>query len=141
MEFGGNTSCYEVRCGDALVILDGGTGLRLLGQDLLKEMPIEAWMFFSHVHWDHIQGFPFFAPAFMPDFRLNIHCTKDAKSILERQMQTPFFPVGLDVMAATPRIAHRRELRMDELQAGIETPNRQARLNHLLHQLLDEGRR
>ena len=47
----------------------------------------------------------------------------------------------LDVMAATPRIAHRRELRMDELQAGIETPNRQARLNHLLHQLLDEGRR
>jgi phosphoribosyl 1,2-cyclic phosphodiesterase len=61
VEFGGNTSCYEVRAGGALVILDGGTGLRMLGQDLLKQMPIEAWMFFSHVHWDHIQGFPFFS--------------------------------------------------------------------------------
>ena len=61
VEFGGNTSCYEVRAGDTLIILDGGTGLRLLGQELLKQMPFEAWMFFSHVHWDHIQGFPFFS--------------------------------------------------------------------------------
>ena len=63
VEFGGNTSCYEIRAGGAIIILDGGTGIRLLGQAILPEMPFEAWMFFSHVHWDHIQGFPFFTPA------------------------------------------------------------------------------
>jgi len=49
---GGNTSCYEVRAGDTLIVLDGGTGLRMLGQELLTQMPLEAWVFFSHVHWD-----------------------------------------------------------------------------------------
>ena len=63
VQIGGNTSCIEVRAGKALIIFDGGTGLRLLGQKLLKEMPLTAHIFFSHVHWDHIQGFPFFAPA------------------------------------------------------------------------------
>ena len=64
VQIGGNTSCVEVRAGKAILIFDGGTGLRLLGKKLLKETPITAHMFFSHVHWDHIQGFPFFEPAF-----------------------------------------------------------------------------
>ena len=59
---GGNTSCVELRAGKALLVFDGGTGLRLLGKKLLEEMPITANIFFSHVHWDHIQGFPFFDP-------------------------------------------------------------------------------
>ena len=63
---GGNTSCVEVRAGNLLLVFDGGTGLRLLGKSLLKSMPITAHLFFSHVHWDHIQGFPFFDPAFVP---------------------------------------------------------------------------
>jgi glyoxylase-like metal-dependent hydrolase (beta-lactamase superfamily II) len=58
-EIGGNTSCVEVRAGKLVLVLDGGTGLRLLGQKLLKELPLTAHIFFSHVHWDHIQGFPF----------------------------------------------------------------------------------
>ena len=65
VDVGGNTSCVEVRAGKLLLIFDGGTGLRLLGKTLLKEMPITAHLFFSHVHWDHIQGFPFFDPAFV----------------------------------------------------------------------------
>src|SRR5262249_57394824 len=59
VQIGGNTSCVEVRAGKALLVFDGGTGLRLLGKKLAKEMPFEAHIFFSHVHWDHIQGFPF----------------------------------------------------------------------------------
>ena len=105
VEFGGNTSCYEVRCGDTLIILDGGTGLRLLGQDLLKQMPIEAWMFFSHVHWDHIQGFPFFVPAFVRGNRIHLYGGLNVSRTLEEtlagQMDYPSFPVHLSEMGAT----------------------------------------
>jgi phosphoribosyl 1,2-cyclic phosphodiesterase len=104
VEFGGNTSCYEVRASDALIILDGGTGLRLLGQSLLKHMPVEAWMFFSHVHWDHIQGFPFFTPAFIRGntFRLygGLNVTHSLEETLAGQMDYPSFPVHLTEMGA-----------------------------------------
>lgn len=104
VEFGGNTSCYEVRCGDTLVILDGGTGLRLLGQDLAPEMPLEAWMFFSHVHWDHIQGFPFFTPAFVKGNTIHLHGGLNVSRTLEEtlagQMDFPSFPVHLSQMGA-----------------------------------------
>ena len=64
VRYGGNTSCVEMRIGGKRLIFDGGTGLRMLGKSLLSEMPVEAYMFFTHSHWDHIQGFPFFVPAF-----------------------------------------------------------------------------
>ena len=79
MGFGGNTSCIEIRSDNSIFIFDGGTGLRLLGQKLLKEMPITAHIFFSHVHWDHIQGFPFFVPAYDPKSRLRILGYEDRK--------------------------------------------------------------
>lgn len=104
VEFGGNTSCYEVRCGDTLLILDGGTGLRLLGQELMKRLPIEAWMFFSHVHWDHIQGFPFFTPAFVRgnSFHLfgGVNVSRTLEETLAGQMDFPSFPVHLSEMGA-----------------------------------------
>lgn len=102
---GGNTSCLEVRCGDQLIILDGGTGLRSLGNALMKELPVHASMFFSHVHWDHIQGFPFFVPAFVPGNRFDIYGGKNLSSTLSEtlsgQMNFPNFPVTLDQMGAT----------------------------------------
>ena len=105
VEFGGNTSCYEVRAGGALLILDGGTGLRLLGQEVLREMPLEAWMFFSHVHWDHIQGFPFFTPAFVRGNRIHLHGGLNVSRTLEEtlagQMDYPSFPVHLTEMGAS----------------------------------------
>ena len=61
---GGNTTCVEIRCGDELIIIDTGTGVRNLGKALMKEMPIKGTILFSHVHWDHIQGFPFFSPFY-----------------------------------------------------------------------------
>lgn len=64
--YGGNTSCVEMRVGGKRLIFDGGSGLHVLGRTLLQQTPLEAYMFFTHYHWDHIQGVPFFDPAFNP---------------------------------------------------------------------------
>ena len=102
--FGGNTSCVEVRAGKLILIFDGGTGLRLLGKQLAKEMPIEAHIFFSHVHWDHIQGFPFFDPAFVPGNTIHLYGGSKVSRTLEEtlagQMDHPSFPVHLTDMGA-----------------------------------------
>jgi phosphoribosyl 1,2-cyclic phosphodiesterase len=71
--YGGNTSCVDMRIGGKHLIFDGGTGLRVLGKSLLKQSPIEAYVFFTHYHWDHIQGIPFFFPYFSPQDRFHIH--------------------------------------------------------------------
>jgi phosphoribosyl 1,2-cyclic phosphodiesterase len=107
MRYGGNTSCVEVRLGDSLYVFDCGTGFRVLGQALRREFnnqPISAHIFVSHFHWDHIQGLPFFGPLY--DHRENhfqFHCsgrTRSLKQVLEEQMASPFFPVGLHEMKA-----------------------------------------
>ena len=104
VEFGGNTSCLEVRAGDALLIFEGGTGLRLLGKKLVREMPIAAHIFFSHVHWDHIQGFPFFDPAFVPGNKIDLYGGNNVSRTLEEtlagQMDHPSVPVHLTEMGA-----------------------------------------
>jgi phosphoribosyl 1,2-cyclic phosphodiesterase len=104
VQVGGNTSCVEVRAGKAIIIFDGGTGLRLLGRKLLKEMPLTAHMFFSHVHWDHIQGFPFFEPAFVAGNVFHLYGGNNVSRTLEEtlagQMDHPNFPVHLSVMGA-----------------------------------------
>jgi len=101
---GGNTSCVEVRAGKAFLVFDGGTGLRLLGKRMLKEMPFTAHLFFSHVHWDHIQGFPFFDPAFVPGNVIHLYGGNNVSRTLEEtlagQMDHPSFPVHLTEMGA-----------------------------------------
>jgi phosphoribosyl 1,2-cyclic phosphodiesterase len=105
VEIGGNTSCVEIRCGKAILIFDGGTGLRALGKQLLKEMPFTAHLFFSHVHWDHIQGFPFFEPAFVSGNTIHLYGGSNVSRSLEEtlagQMDHPSFPVHLSQMGAT----------------------------------------
>jgi phosphoribosyl 1,2-cyclic phosphodiesterase len=102
--FGGNTSCVEVRCGDQLFILDAGTGLRGLGNQLLASgQPVHATFLFSHVHWDHIQGFPFFSPLFRKNTELNLCGRVGHGSLVEalgKQMSGPSFPVELDQVPA-----------------------------------------
>ena len=104
IEIGGNTSCVEVRAGKTLLVFDGGTGLRLLGKKLVKEMPITAHIFFSHVHWDHIQGFPFFDPAFVKGNTIHLYGGNNVSRTLEEtlagQMDHPSFPVHLTDMGA-----------------------------------------
>ena len=70
VKVGGNTTCVEIRCGEELIVIDTGTGFRNLGMDLMKELPVKGTILYSHVHWDHIQGFPFFTPFFYPRQRI-----------------------------------------------------------------------
>ena len=104
MRVGGNTTCLEVRCGDELIIIDSGTGIRFLGNQLLKEMPVKATILYSHVHWDHIQGFPFFAPFYVKGNEFDIYggntLPTPIEEILKKQMPPPCFPVRTDIMAA-----------------------------------------
>jgi phosphoribosyl 1,2-cyclic phosphodiesterase len=105
VRYGGNTSCVEMLVSGQRLIFDGGTGLRELGISLLAEMPLEASMFFTHSHWDHIQGFPFFVPAFVKGNRFNIYgaIAPNGSTIEQRlndQMLHPNFPVPLQVMGA-----------------------------------------
>lgn len=101
---GGNTTCLEVRCGDELIIIDSGTGIRYLGNQLLKEMPVKATILYSHVHWDHIQGFPFFAPFYVKGNEFDIYggntLPTPIEEILNNQMAPPCFPVRTNIMAA-----------------------------------------
>lgn len=105
VEFGGNTPCLQVglESSPEVVILDAGTGIRELGIHLVRDQARYGkvlHLFLTHAHWDHIQGFPFFDPAYIPGYTLNIYCTKDARSFLDGQMKPPYFPVGLDIMRA-----------------------------------------
>lgn len=106
IRYGGNTACVEVRLADdTVIIFDAGTGLRTLGTDLIAQSdPVKAHLFLSHVHWDHIQGLPFFAPAYVPSSELNIFGPaageQSLKQILSGQMQSPYFPITMDAMAA-----------------------------------------
>jgi phosphoribosyl 1,2-cyclic phosphodiesterase len=132
VEVGGNTSCIEVRCGKHLLIFDGGTGLRLLGNKLLREMPVEAHLFFSHVHWDHIQGFPFFAPAFLRGNVIRLYGGANVSRTLEEtlagQMDYPSFPVHLGEMGATMIFRDLAEGEVVPVGDGVRVSN--ARGNH-----------
>ena len=133
MGFGGNTSCVEVRVGERILILDAGTGVRALGKLLRREGAREADILFSHTHWDHVNGFPFFAPAFEPDhaFRVFAGHLSDAGGIREAiagHMHEPMFPVPLDVMKA--RLAFTDFRAGETLDLGPGVRARTAPLNH-----------
>jgi len=104
-KYGGNTSCIEILCNDTLIIIDAGTGLRELGENLAENKKLKtAHIFISHTHWDHIQGFPFFMPAYHKDFELKIYgrtnSNKSLKRIFSSQMNTEYFPVPLNYLSA-----------------------------------------
>jgi phosphoribosyl 1,2-cyclic phosphodiesterase len=132
VKYGGNTPCVEVCAGGGHYIFDGGTGLRALGQHLLPKNPLVCHMFFTHTHWDHIQGFPFFAPAFSRLHAFTIHAAADEgghsiKAILTRQMNSPHFPVPLIHMGA--KLSFHEFLPGESIALG-EVQMRTARLNH-----------
>jgi len=101
---GGNTSCVEVICGNERIIVDAGTGLRKLGDRMMSEGALEATMLLSHQHWDHIQGIPFFVPAYVPSAKLKVfggvNGVMSLRDTLAHQMTAPVFPVRLDELGA-----------------------------------------
>ncbi|MBI3970010.1 MAG: MBL fold metallo-hydrolase [Chloroflexi bacterium] len=113
VRYGGNTSCVTVETdGAELYILDAGSGIRQLGLELLrqKRLPIRAHLLLTHTHWDHIQGFPFFAPAFIPGNQVTVYGgtgTDDGLAeALAGQMLYRYFPVSIDKLGATLRFQH-----------------------------------
>ncbi len=105
VRYGGNTACIEMRCGDRLLIFDAGTGVRNLGNSLESERPLDVDHFFSHTHWDHIVGFPFFSSAFCPDSKIRLHAGHlkgqgGLEGALRQAMAEPLFPVPLDIFRA-----------------------------------------
>src|ERR1700720_2017994 len=102
LRYGGNTTCVELRADGEIIVLDAGTGIRALGLALEEEFgsqPINLSLLITHVHWDHIQGFPFFVPSYNDKNQITIFGYNGADSglreILKGQMATPFFPVAL----------------------------------------------
>ena len=103
--YGGNTSCVEVSCGDDRLIFDAGTGIRTLGQDYLKDVTRPGTLLLSHTHWDHINGFPFFVPFYVPTARFRVIAghLADAggiQAVLAHQMHDPTFPIPLTALRA-----------------------------------------
>ena len=109
LEFGGNTTSMKItRDNGRIALIDAGTGIRQLGQDLLKEGFIQDELFigFTHFHWDHIQGFPFFASAYKSDMVINVLAMgkdrdiKNLEDIFKGQMKVEYFPIPLEDMGA-----------------------------------------
>jgi phosphoribosyl 1,2-cyclic phosphodiesterase len=104
--FGGNTTCLEVDTPDGVFVFDAGTGIRGLGGRLQDRSIGQCRIFFTHIHWDHIQGLPFFTPLYDPDFNLEFYSVHDVigatalEETLRAQMNAPTFPVPWDYLQA-----------------------------------------
>lgn len=120
--FGGNTSCLEIRCGRRLIVIDAGSGVRGLGDWLvrneLKNGPIDADVFITHTHWDHIMGFPMFTPIYVPGTTLRIRGPvnfedETLEQIIGAQLSYRYWPVRQDELAAKIRYESLKETELD----------------------------
>ncbi len=110
---GGNTSCMSITVGDEIFIFDAGSGIRDLGIMLAGSKLRKVHLFITHPHWDHIQGFPFFTPAYIPGFNITVYGAKgfgkDLESIFRGQLDRDYFPVQLDDMKSNLQFRHLTE--------------------------------
>jgi phosphoribosyl 1,2-cyclic phosphodiesterase/CheY-like chemotaxis protein len=120
--YGGNTTCVEIRTNGDIIILDAGSGIRELGVALNKEFgaaPMNLTLLLTHTHWDHIQGLPFFLPAYQAKNTVNVLGYQGARdglaTILAAQMELPFFPVSWKNLPGTIKV---RELKKMEFNVG-----------------------
>lgn len=118
VRYGGNTACVEVRADGEIIILDAGTGIRALGRSLVEEFgeqPMNLTLLISHTHWDHIQGFPFFLPAYNAANKVHILGFEGARAglaaTLAGQMETPYFPIEFGQMPGNIVVEELQDLR------------------------------
>ena len=131
--YGGNTSSLEVRCGERLLLFDAGTGIRYLGNRLVRDAPLDADLFLTHTHFDHVCGLPFFRPLFQPEntFRLwagHLGARAPLKKVLWQFMMAPLFPVPPEVFRAG--VSYHDFTAGDTLQLSPEIRLRTTALNH-----------
>jgi phosphoribosyl 1,2-cyclic phosphodiesterase len=113
--YGGNTSCVEVRFDDTIFICDAGSGIRELGKDLLARNPRPkcVHLMITHTHWDHIQGFPFFAPVYTKAMQINVYGQRAEENspyrVLSGQMSSDYFPVSFKDLGASVVPDHLQE--------------------------------
>jgi len=117
IKYGGNTSCLEVTAGDRRLVFDAGTGVRGLGKTFLQDDVSQIHLLLTHTHWDHINGFPFFVPAYDPRRSLHIMAGhlrggEGIQNVLAAQMDNPMFPVPLSAMQA--------KMRFEDFDAGMD---------------------
>ncbi|HYC44623.1 MAG TPA: MBL fold metallo-hydrolase [Burkholderiales bacterium] len=129
--FGGNSSCVELKAdGAGRVLLDLGSGARAAAGDALRELkgkPGEFHVFMSHLHWDHIMGFPFFTPAYIPGHTIRIHgCHAELEHAFRRQQDPPSFPVGFAMLGAKIEFTVLEPGRTYEIAGYRVTPKAQA---------------
>jgi phosphoribosyl 1,2-cyclic phosphodiesterase/CheY-like chemotaxis protein len=125
--YGGNTACVEIRAQNEIIILDAGTGIRPLGIALDKEFksqPINVTLLISHTHWDHIQGFPFFLPAYNPENRIRILGFEGARqglhNILSAQMESSYFPISMREMPSHISIEELKDVNFNIGQIKVQ---------------------
>ncbi|MBN1758145.1 MAG: MBL fold metallo-hydrolase [Chitinispirillaceae bacterium] len=145
--YGGNTACLSVEIGESILIFDAGTGIRVCGNDLMSRgKKITTSLFISHTHWDHIQGFPFFIPAYVPGNRLTLYGPpsdiqdQGLKQIMEFQTKYEFFPISLAQLGADIQYVNCKEGKIDTGEFEMYT----CRINHpiacLAYKLVHDGK-
>jgi phosphoribosyl 1,2-cyclic phosphodiesterase len=133
VRYGGNTSSLEVRCGDRVLLFDAGTGFRYLGHALAKAGPLDADLFLTHTHFDHVAGLPFFKPFFQPENRFRLwagHLGEGMtlRRVLGEFMMSPLFPVPPQVFRA--RMEYREFKAGETLTPAPGIAVRTSALNH-----------
>lgn len=104
--FGGNTTCITVETEKTFIIVDGGTGIRHVGSYINEKKIKDIHIIFTHYHWDHLQGLPFFTPLFNPKIHIDIYGKKNVSQIMRHQMKQPFFPADYNKLPS--EIIHKK---------------------------------
>lgn len=125
---GMNTPCVQIEASDEIIILDSGTGIVPLGRELeLMNKPLDIHLFITHFHWDHIQGFPFFSPAYDPRNNITIYGLKSEKYPLEEAfqglMKLPYFPAPFSILKSKIKFIELNENEIVTLPSGIRIYN------------------
>ncbi|MDB4390231.1 MBL fold metallo-hydrolase [Akkermansiaceae bacterium] len=136
IKYGGNTTCFEVTCGSRRIIIDAGTGIRALGQKIMLEEDnlLDADIFLTHTHIDHIQGLPFFAPLYNPKNNIRLHAGHlkppcDLQSLIDTiLMKAPIFPVPSSLIKQACTFDDYKCGQIFELEEGVVV--RTGKLNH-----------